>query len=285
MNRFDWKINLQLWLKARRDISPELADSIIVFFGVAFEHTRCPQRAWFGIHPSRASLVVGGIYLAAIQRSGEDQGLWLLVDQQPPPIKGIEYRPVKSTQKSKYPLVWAHSISLTNLPNLLSNTILWDSFSTASEKILVSPIASDRDSLQERRNKKRLSDFWVGKSVQVKEEEQFQDAVRSALLDKPELRRKRIENARAIPNKIEVISVSFARNPDVVAEVLFLANGYCEYCKNPAPFVRRANNSPYLEVHHKKPLSEGGEDTVANAVALCPNCHRKAHYGWPRGFK
>ncbi|SDU67021.1 HNH endonuclease, partial [Desulfobacula phenolica] len=96
---------------------------------------------------------------------------------------------------------------------------------------------------------------------------------------------KRIENARAIPNKIEVISVSFARNPDVVAEVLFIANGYCEYCKNPAPFVRRANNSPYLEVHHKKPLSEGGEDTVANAVALCPNCHRKAHYGWPRGFK
>jgi 5-methylcytosine-specific restriction protein A len=34
-----------------------------------------------------------------------------------------------------------------------------------------------------------------------------------------------------------------------------------------------------LEVHHKKQLSEGGEDTVENAIALCPNCHREAHYG------
>jgi len=277
MNSFDWKTDLQRWLSTRRDISPELADSIVVFFELAFEHTRCSQRAWFGIHPSRASLVVGGIYLAAIQRSGEDEGLWLLVDEQPPPIKDIEYRPVKSTQKSKHPLVWAHSVSLTTLPSLLSNTLLWDSFSEASEKILASPISSDRDSVQERRNKKRLSDFWAKKAVQTAEE-QFQNAVHSALHDKPELRRKRLENARAIPTKIEIVSASFVRNPDVVAEVLFRANGYCEHCNNPAPFNRRVDNSPYLEVHHIKPLAEGGEDMVANAVALCPNCHRRAHY-------
>lgn len=277
MNSFDWKTDLQRWLNARRDISPELADSIVVFFELAFEHTRCSQRAWFGIHPSRVSLVVGGIYLAAIQRSGEDQGVWLLVDQQPPQIKDIEYQSVKSTQRSKYPLIWAHSVSLTTLPNLLSNTLLWDSFSEASEKILVSPISSDRDSTQERRNKKRLSDFWANKLVQVTEE-QFQNAVRSALEDKPELRRKRLENAPAIPPKINTVSVSFKRNPDVVAEVLFLANGYCGHCNNPAPFNRRADNSPYLEVHHKRTLADGGEDTVDNAVALCPNCHRQAHY-------
>lgn len=277
MNTFDWKSDLQRWLSARRDIAPELTASIILFFEFAFEHTRCTQRAWFGIHPSRASLVVGGIYLAAIQRSGEDQGLWLLVDQRSPPIKDIEYRPVKSTQKSRYPLVWAHSESLTTLPNLLVNKLLWDSYSVASEKVLVSPIASDRDSVQERRNKKRLSDFWAKKLVQVAEEE-FQNAVRTALRDKPELRRKRLENARAIPNRIEVVAVSFVRNPDVVAEVLFRASGYCEYCKNPAPFIRRADNSPYLEVHHIIPLAEDGEDTVVNAVALCPNCHRRAHY-------
>jgi 5-methylcytosine-specific restriction protein A len=277
MNSFDWRIDLRRWLNARRDIPPKLADKIIVFFEAAFEHTRCPQRAWFGIHPSRASLVVGGIYLAAIQHSGEDKGFWLLVDQQPPPIEDIEYRPVKSTQRSKYPLVWAHSTSLANLPNLITNTVLWNSFSAATEKILVAPIASDRDSIQERRKKKRLSEFWLGKSTQGTNE-QFQNAVRSALLDKPEMRRKRLENAQVIPNKIEVVSVSFARNPDVVAEVLLRANGRCEYCKNPAPFTRRADNSPYLEVHHVKMLAEGGEDTVANAVALCPNCHRQAHY-------
>ncbi|QSA97310.1 HNH endonuclease signature motif containing protein [Methylococcus sp. EFPC2] len=277
MNGFNWKIDLRRWLNASRDISPQLADKIIVFFETAFEHTRCPQRAWFGIHPSRASLVVGGIYLAAIQRSGEDQGFWLLVDQQHPPIENIEYRPVKSTQKSRYPLIWAHSISLANLPNLIANAVLWGSFSAATEKVLVSPIASDRDSIQKRRKKKRLSEFWVGKIAQAANE-QFQNAVLSALRDKPEMRRKRLETAQVIPNKIGIVSVSFARNPDVVAEVLFRANGYCEFCKNPAPFTRRADNSPYLEVHHIKMLAEGGEDTVANAVALCPNCHRQAHY-------
>lgn len=277
MNRFDWKADLQQWLNARRNISPELVDSIVVFFELAFEHTRCSQQAWFGIHPSRVSLVVGGIYLAAIQRSGEDQGLWLLVDQQLPQIKDIEYQSVKSTQKSKYPLVWVHSVSLTTLPRLLSNTLLWDSFSEASEKVLASPVSSDRDALQEERNKKRLSDFWIKKSVKAGEE-QFQNAIRFALHDKPELRRKRLENAQAIPTKIEIVSSSFLRNPDVVAEVLFRANGYCEHCNNPAPFNRRADNSPYLEVHHIKPLAEDGEDTVANAIALCPNCHRRAHY-------
>lgn len=160
---------------------------------------------------------------------------------------------------------------------MIGNTFLWDSFSAATEKILVSPIASDRDSVQERRKKNRLSEFWFGKSSQ-ETNEQFQNAVRSALFDKPEIRRKRLENAQVIPDKVKVVSVSFARNPDVVAEVLMRANGNCEYCKNPAPFIRRANNSSYLEVHHIKMLADGGEDTVANAVALCPNCHRQAHY-------
>ncbi|MFM0350878.1 HNH endonuclease [Paraburkholderia sp. RL17-347-BIC-D] len=27
------------------------------------------------------------------------------------------------------------------------------------------------------------------------------------------------------------------------------------------------------------PLAQGGPDTVANAIALCPNCHRERHYG------
>jgi len=99
MNNFDWKTDLQRWLNVCRDISPELAGSIVIFFELAFGNTRCSQRAWFGIHQSRVSLVVGGVYLAAIQRSGTDQGLWLLVDQQPPPIQGINYQSVKSTQR------------------------------------------------------------------------------------------------------------------------------------------------------------------------------------------
>jgi 5-methylcytosine-specific restriction protein A len=63
------------------------------------------------------------------------------------------------------------------------------------------------------------------------------------------------------------------------AEALERANGYCERCRATAPFKRAANGSPYLEVHHVVPLAEGGEDSIENATALCPNCHRELHFG------
>ena len=89
----------------------------------------------------------------------------------------------------------------------------------------------------------------------------------------------RLAAAPKKPEKVQVVSTAFQRNPDVVAEVLFRAEGFCEACKNKAPFDRRSDQSPYLEVHHRIPLADGGDDTVANAIALCPNCHRKAHFG------
>lgn len=92
-------------------------------------------------------------------------------------------------------------------------------------------------------------------------------------------RRKRLSSAAKKPSKRTVTITVYDRNPDVVAEVLERASGVCEICSDPAPFSRRVNGTPYLEVHHKIPLSQGGDDTVDNAIAACPNCHRKAHYG------
>jgi 5-methylcytosine-specific restriction endonuclease McrA len=77
----------------------------------------------------------------------------------------------------------------------------------------------------------------------------------------------------------KVPSIVFNRNPYVVVYRLRLANGKCENCKNNAPFTRKSNGTPYLEVHHVIPLSEDGDDTVENTIALCPNCHRQIHYG------
>jgi len=81
------------------------------------------------------------------------------------------------------------------------------------------------------------------------------------------------------PNTLRVLTTVFDRDPDVVAEALYRANGLCDECNKPAPFKRKHDGSPYLEVHHRKPLAEGGQDTIENAVALCPNCHRKLHHG------
>ncbi|WP_238917318.1 HNH endonuclease [Clostridium sp. YIM B02555] len=30
-------------------------------------------------------------------------------------------------------------------------------------------------------------------------------------------------------------------------------------------------------MHHIKWLSRGGEDSIENTAALCPNCHRRMH--------
>ena len=89
----------------------------------------------------------------------------------------------------------------------------------------------------------------------------------------------RLATAARLPQRVQVISVGYRRNPDVIVAVLRRARGVCERCAEPAPFVRRSDGSPYLEVHHWVSLSAGGEDTIQNAAALCPNCHRELHHG------
>lgn len=91
-------------------------------------------------------------------------------------------------------------------------------------------------------------------------------------------RRLRLAKAEKKPNVIYTTNKTFVRNPDVIIEVLTRANGYCEICRKLAPFKKR-NGAWYLEVHHKKQLSKGGNDTVEDAQALCPNCHREQHFG------
>jgi len=98
-------------------------------------------------------------------------------------------------------------------------------------------------------------------------------------LDSEAARLERLSKAPKEPEKTTLLTTGFKRNPDVVAQVLYRANGVCELCLKPAPFLRLSNGTPYLEVHHWKPLSEDGEDTLDNAAALCPNCHKEAHFG------
>lgn len=81
-----------------------------------------------------------------------------------------------------------------------------------------------------------------------------------------------------IPKATSSEVTQFQRDATVKAWVLQHANGTCENCKSPAPF-NGADGFPYLEVHHVRQLADNGSDTVANAVALCPNCHRELHYG------
>lgn len=72
-----------------------------------------------------------------------------------------------------------------------------------------------------------------------------------------------------------------ARSEAVRVYVLRRANGVCEGCGSPAPF-RTPEGRPYLEPHHIRRLSDGGPDDPDWVAGVCPNCHRRAHYGEDR---
>lgn len=80
------------------------------------------------------------------------------------------------------------------------------------------------------------------------------------------------------PKSVAASVTQFQRDPKVKAWVLRQANGACECCRSSAPF-QGTDGLAFLEVHHVRQLADDGPDTVANTVALCPNCHREIHYG------
>jgi 5-methylcytosine-specific restriction protein A len=78
------------------------------------------------------------------------------------------------------------------------------------------------------------------------------------------------------PKTIIVETTVFVRDPTVAEYAKRRANGRCDLCGKNAPFMD-AQDRPYLECHHIVWLANGGSDTIDNACALCPNCHRKMH--------
>lgn len=85
------------------------------------------------------------------------------------------------------------------------------------------------------------------------------------------------------PLQVEGKTRRFVRNTDLVRQVLLGAKGVCACCGGRA-FQTHAGYW-FLEVHHKRWLSENGPDAIENMVALCPNCHRREHHGIERKYK
>lgn len=83
------------------------------------------------------------------------------------------------------------------------------------------------------------------------------------------------------PATVETSGKAYVRDPVVKAWVLQNAHGKCEACGERAPFTSD-DGEPYFESHHVRPLADGGSDKVTNTVALCPNCHRRCHFGSDR---
>lgn len=118
---------------------------------------------------------------------------------------------------------------------------------------------------------KQISKFVIAVSrfkTKIKEDD-------IAALDNDTLAEK-AKSSKPSPKRTEVKTMVYNRNPYVVVYVKRRAQGKCDLCEKKAPFSDDAGN-PYLECHHVEWLSDGGYDAFDNAVALCPNCHRKMH--------
>jgi 5-methylcytosine-specific restriction enzyme A len=122
---------------------------------------------------------------------------------------------------------------------------------------------------------------WEVKESVIADEyyKRLDGSIEDANDDSKDKRMERLKNAPKLPDSIQIIQKGFKRNADVISTVLERANGVCENCNQDAPFIGASKMKPYLEVHHKILLSKDGEDTVENAMALCPNCHKEFHFG------
>jgi 5-methylcytosine-specific restriction protein A len=79
------------------------------------------------------------------------------------------------------------------------------------------------------------------------------------------------------PGKQKVGTI-YERSRAVRDYVFARSKGKCEDCGEPAPFFT-PSGTPFLEVHHIRRLSDGGPDDPRFMIGLCPNCHRRAHFG------
>jgi len=92
------------------------------------------------------------------------------------------------------------------------------------------------------------------------------DDLRAAALDTPTSTQTSKQTVRRV----------WVRSRALRVYVLRRANGTCEACAKPAPFTT-PDGQPFLEAHHTRRLSDGGPDDPRWVIAVCPNCHRRAH--------
>jgi 5-methylcytosine-specific restriction endonuclease McrA len=280
MIEFNWKFEIQQWTNKRRRVKQFQTD-LVVFFETAFKNTSFPEKALFGTNNYSISLLTGGIFFAAYTNEGV---IWLLLDRPFNDIPNSDCRIVKSTKKFSMPLFWLETGDLTNLKLITEKEEIWESFRVATERIYNNKmVTSYRNHVA--KNKVLLMDFFSNghQNLPLKSSLELESELEAKVRDAQRLSSKKRQEfllkSEPRPNKSKVIQSVYIRNQYVIAEVLYRASGVCECCKKSAPFNRDSDNSPYLEVHHKIPLAEGGDDTIENAIALCPNCHRQAHHG------
>ena len=87
------------------------------------------------------------------------------------------------------------------------------------------------------------------------------------------------------PEPVTVNNIKrYRRNLLEVRKAKISADYICEYDNKHVTFENNFDNNPYIEAHHLIPMATQGLfeyniDFADNIICLCPNCHRRIHYG------
>ena len=124
--------------------------------------------------------------------------------------------------------------------------------------------------------KLKASEYCPNNETLIQNEKKLEKSISRKTIQ--EIKELAIEKSKLNEKKNLVRKVStynYERSLVIREYVKELANGICQLCDNKAPF--EVKGKPFLHVHHIEYLSRGGEDTIENAIAVCPNCHAKIH--------
>lgn len=85
------------------------------------------------------------------------------------------------------------------------------------------------------------------------------------------------------PELVDSNQKKYKRNPLKAKRSIVLSKFKCNINDNHISFESK-NSKPYMEAHHLIPMAAQDKfdislDVDANIICLCPNCHRKLHYG------
>jgi 5-methylcytosine-specific restriction endonuclease McrA len=273
-----WKDIVKNWTGTKKSYRP-FENNLLTLFEKAFENTLLPDKSWFGYPPSKNSL---GLFFGRLMLVGVFQKtIEIIIDDDISDKINFPTRVVGSSKSSGEYLYWI-TTDVTNAKALVLDDLIWKHYKVATLKVdSYSNIRWERKDWLT--GKSRLSEIYYQNSpVQLNYSEYeltFENEVSNSQKDTRANRIERLDKAKVIPQETYSKSKVFIRNPDVVAEVLARANGVCDYCGQMAPFIKDTNGKGFLEVHHVVYLSKGGYDTIDNCAALCPNCHKHAHFG------
>ncbi|MDD2259444.1 MAG: HNH endonuclease signature motif containing protein [Bacilli bacterium] len=82
------------------------------------------------------------------------------------------------------------------------------------------------------------------------------------------LKQKQYETFKREPNHDKKYGNNWRRVRDLYVK----QHPLCEQC------LKKGKMIPVEEVHHIKPLSQGGTNKFSNLMSLCQSCHTKIHY-------